>query len=71
LRVLRKKLELLEGDRDKERRSWRMAELASTWWMPECDGRWRVPPDSRCGEKVATMMAKLGNAQPCRATIPE
>jgi hypothetical protein len=30
LRELRKKLELLEGERDRDRRSWRMAELAST-----------------------------------------
>lgn len=29
-REWRKKLELLEGERDRERRSWRMAELAST-----------------------------------------
>lgn len=31
----REKFELFDGERDKERRSWRMAELASTWWMPE------------------------------------
>jgi hypothetical protein len=30
VRELRKKLELFEGERDKERRSCRMAELAST-----------------------------------------
>jgi len=30
LRELRKKLELLDGERDRERRSCRMAELAST-----------------------------------------
>lgn len=30
LREFRKKFELFDGERDKERRSWRMAELAST-----------------------------------------
>lgn len=30
LREFRKKFEVLEGERDRERLSWRMAELAST-----------------------------------------
>lgn len=57
-------MELLDGERDRERRIWRMAELASTWWRPGWDARWRVPPESRCGEKVATMTGECVHGVP-------